>query len=87
MPTEFLSNITLHPALVLVVPALIILGYALKQTPRFPDWLIIWTLLIAGIVAGIVAIGNTIDGIANGIITTGVAITSHQAWKQTIERK
>jgi hypothetical protein len=87
MPAEFLSNITLHPALAIVVPALIILGYVLKQTPKFPDWLIVWVLLVGGIIAGIVAIGSTLDGVANGIIAAWMAIAAHQTWKQTTERK
>jgi hypothetical protein len=64
-----------------------VLGYVLKQTPHFPDWLIIWVLLIVGMISGVIAIGLNVDGVANGIIAAGMAITSHQAWKQTIERK
>jgi len=85
--TELLSNITLNPTLGLVFPALMVLGYVLKQTPHFPDWLIIWVLLIVGMISGVIAIGLNVDGVANGIIAAGMAITSHQAWKQTIERK
>lgn len=83
---DFLSHITLHPALVLVAPALIILGYVLKQTPKCQDWMIIWVLLVTGIISGIAAIGPDLDGVANGVIAAGMAITSHQAWKQTTER-
>lgn len=87
MPMEFLSNITLHPALALVLPALLILGYVLKQTPHCQDWMIVWVLLVSGIVCGVVAIGSNLDGVGNGIIAAGMAIAAHQTWKQTIEKK
>lgn len=86
MVKDILQSITLDPALILVAPSLNIVGYALKQTPHFPNWLIIWVLLILGITAGILTIGLTVDGIANGIVATGMAITSHQAFKQTLDR-
>ncbi|MEW9671423.1 phage holin family protein [Ammoniphilus sp. 3BR4] len=87
MLAQFLEGITLDPALVLVAPALNVIGYALKQTPFIPNWLIIWILLGLGIIAGILSIGFTVNGVANGIIATGMAITTHQAVKQTIEQK
>lgn len=87
MPMEFLNDITLHPALALVLPALLILGYVLKQTPRFQNWMIVWVLFGVGILFGIVAIGPNLEGVVNGIIAAGMAIAAHQAWKQTTEKK
>ncbi|HZG14548.1 MAG TPA: phage holin family protein [Candidatus Bathyarchaeia archaeon] len=86
MLVDLIEKITLHPSLVLVTPALLVLGYALKQTPNFPRWMIIWILLIAGSIAGIVTIGFTVNGISNGIISAGAAITIHQMFKQTMSR-
>ncbi|MDF0726274.1 phage holin family protein [Cytobacillus sp. S13-E01] len=77
------SQIAIHPQLVLVVPALLILGYALKNTPKVQDWMIIWILLLLGIMASILKLGFTVNGIANGMIAAGAAITTHQAIKQS----
>ncbi|WP_238457917.1 phage holin family protein [Alkalihalobacterium alkalinitrilicum] len=84
---EFFSQIQVHPQLLIVVPALMILGNILKRTPKIQDWMILWLLLFAGIISGIVTIGFTIQGIANGIIATGAAITTHQAYKQTFTKR
>jgi hypothetical protein len=84
---DLLQHITLNPALILVAPSLNIIGYVLKQTPHCPNWLILWILLALGVVAGILTIGPTVDGVANGIIATGMAVTTHQAFKQTVERR
>ena len=77
------SNIELHESLVLVVPVLLIIGGVLKSTPKFPDWAIAWTMLFLGTLGGIAAIGLTFDGIINGLLAGGIAITSNQVYKQT----
>lgn len=84
---QLLNKITLHPQLVMVVPALMIIGYALKRTPFVKDWMIIWILLVAGVVAGVAQLGFTVNGIANGIIATGSAITTHQMLKQSYQKR
>jgi DMSO reductase anchor subunit len=62
--TGALSNvfdqISVHPQLVIVVPALMILGSALKRTPNVQDWMIIWILLGAGIIASIFTLGFSV---------------------------
>ncbi|MGM0921596.1 MAG: phage holin family protein [Bacillota bacterium] len=86
--TGALSNvfdqISVHPQLVIVVPALMILGSALKRTPNVQDWMIIWILLGAGIIASIFTLGFSVSSIANGFIAAGAAITTHQAYKQSV---
>ncbi|WP_209120988.1 phage holin family protein [Alkalihalobacillus sp. BA299] len=84
---ELFSQVEVHPQLLIVVPALMILGNIFKKTPKVQDWMILWLLLIAGIISGIFTIGFTINGIANGIIATGAAITTHQAYKQTFFKR
>lgn len=81
-----LTNVQLHEALVVIVPALLIVGYALKQTPKCPDWLIVWLLLLLGTVSGVVGIGASLDGVANGLIAGGLAITANQMYKQTTKK-
>lgn len=84
MLDHLFQQIVVHPQLVIVVPALMILGYALKKTPYIKNWMIIWIILFAGILASIVTLGFSVNGIANGIIAGGAAITSHQMFKQTM---
>ncbi|WP_449622157.1 phage holin family protein [Robertmurraya sp. Marseille-Q9965] len=67
-----------------LVPVLWVIGYALKQTPKIPDWTIIWFLLGISLVIGTIAFGFSIDGIFNGIIAAGVAVLGHQMFKQTV---
>lgn len=69
----------------MLVPALWVLGYALKQTPLVPDWSILWILLIISVTIGSIAFGFSIYGVVNGIIAAGIAVLGHQMVKQTIE--
>ncbi len=81
-----LTGIDIDPALVLVVPALLIIGFALKKTPKCPDWLITWVILVLGAFAGLVSVGYDVNGFANGLIAGGLAIASNQLYKQTKNR-
>jgi hypothetical protein len=83
---EFLNDVSLDGALIPLVPALLIIGSILKQTPKFPDWLIVWALFALGVLSGGVVLGFNFEGIVNGVIAAGLAISSHQAFKQTNNR-
>lgn len=82
-----LTGVELNQALFIVVPALLIIGYALKQTPKCPDWLIIWILLGLGSIAGLIAVGFNVNGFANGVIAGGLAVTANQLFKQTLVKR
>nr|WP_077211660.1 phage holin family protein [Bacillus dakarensis] len=68
----------------MLVPALWVIGYALKQTPRIPDWTIIWFLLAISVIFGTITFGFSGEGIINGVIAAGVAVLGHQMFKQTV---
>lgn len=68
----------------MLVPALWVLGFAIKQTPFVPDWLIIWVVLIVSIIFGTIAFGFSYEGLINGVIAAGVAVLGHQMLKQTL---
>ncbi|WP_331457328.1 phage holin family protein [Bacillus sp. FJAT-18017] len=70
-----------------LVPVLWVIGYALKQTPKVPDWAIIWVLFGLSLVLAGLGFGYTIEAITNGIIATGVAVFGQQAVKQLAEAK
>ncbi|MFS0862818.1 phage holin family protein [Fredinandcohnia sp. 179-A 10B2 NHS] len=65
------------------IPVLWVLGYALKQTPKVPNWSILWILFGASLGFGIYSFGFSIDAIINGILAAGVAVFGHQMFKQT----
>ncbi|WP_445487232.1 phage holin family protein [Niallia sp. 03133] len=67
----------------ILVPVLWVIGYAVKQTPKIPDWLIIWILLTFSILLGTFAYGMTFEAITNGILAAGVSVLGHQIIKQT----
>lgn len=67
----------------MLVPALWVIGYALKQTPRVPDWTIIWILLGISLAIGTITFGFSGEGVINGVIAAGVAVLGHQMFKQT----
>ncbi|GKU82760.1 phage holin family protein [Niallia sp. NCCP-28] len=66
----------------ILIPVLWVLGYALKQTPKIVDWLIIWILLAASVLLAIFAYGFTFQAITNGILATGVSVLGHQMWNK-----
>lgn len=84
---QAVSDVTLNPALVGVIPALMVLGFVLKSTPRCPDWIISWVIVVAGVAAGIATVGFNVDGVANGMIAAGGAIGTHQLWNQTKNKR
>lgn len=73
----------LAPKLMIVVLVLILIGLALKNTPKVPDWLIVWILPVLGIVFSLGVLGLHVQSVLQGILSAGVAVLSHQLWKQT----
>lgn len=71
----------------MLVPALWVLGFALKRTPSVPNWSIVWVLLGFSIVFGVIAWGFSYTGIINAIIAAGIAVLGHQMVKQSIQKK
>ncbi|MDP4170599.1 MAG: phage holin family protein [Bacillota bacterium] len=68
----------------LLVPALWVIGFALKQTPHVPDWSIIWILILAALSLATFAFGINYEAILNGIIASGIAVLGHQYFIQRI---
>jgi len=83
---DFLNGVTLNSSLSTLVPCLLIVGYIFAQTPKFPDWAIPWALMVISILAGGLCLGWNYEGLANGIIAAGMAVFSHQVYKQSTTR-
>lgn len=77
----FIMNETL-----IFIPALVILGFFLKNSPSIPDWLIVWILTGLGILASVATLGFRVDSFVQGILVSGAAVLSHQIFKQTINK-
>jgi hypothetical protein len=71
----------------MMVPALWVIGYGLKHTPKVPDWTILWILLAVSISFGSFAFGFSTEGILNGVVAAGVAVLGHQMFKQTMSSR
>lgn len=67
----------------MLVPALWVLGYALKQTPMLPDWSIIWVISFVSLVLAMFTFGFHPEAFLNALTAAGVAVFGHQLVKQT----
>jgi MFS superfamily sulfate permease-like transporter len=73
--------------ILVLVPVLFVIGLLLKNTPKVPDWIIPWALLVIGIVLAVLLIGDLLQGIIQGVLVAGVTVLTHQLVKQTFERQ
>jgi hypothetical protein len=74
----------LNESYLFLVPALWVLGYALKKTPKVPDWSIIWVLFLVSEVLALFTFGINAEAITNGVVAAGVSVLGHQLIKQSI---
>ncbi|CAM3616000.1 MULTISPECIES: phage holin family protein [Paenibacillus] len=75
----------IDPRLSLVVVACWVIGYVLKQTPKVPNWSIIYVVIVVSILFTAGLIGWSVENIIQGIIAGAFAVFGHQAVKQTAE--
>lgn len=76
----------LRENVLVVVPALWVLGMFAKQTPRVPNWLIPWGLLVVSLGLTHALHGVGADAWIQGILAAGAAVLGHQLLKQSVER-
>lgn len=70
------------PELFIVVAACWVLGTILKQTPKVPDWSIVYIVLVFAVIAVGLTNGFTIHSVLQGILSGAVAVLGHQLLKQ-----
>ncbi len=73
-------------ALVLM-PVLYVIGMFLKATPKVPDWIIPWILLVVGVGCAVAIMENRLEGIIQGVLVTGASVLAHQLIRQTKKRE
>lgn len=70
----------------ILIPVFYVIGLLLKRTPKLPDWLIPWILLVLGMAGGFFLNDMQFKGVLKGVLVTGVTVFSHQLYKQTARR-
>lgn len=75
----------IDPRLLIVVAACWVLGYIIKQTPRVPDWSIVYIVLIVAVWLTIGLLGWSVESLIQGILAGAFAVFGHQAIKQPTE--
>lgn len=81
---NLIKEFLIEKALILL-PCLMIIGAIIKNTPKIPNWLIPYILLICGVVGGIGLLGLNQEGIIQGILVAGSAVFANQLIKQGCE--
>jgi biotin transporter BioY len=71
----------LDPQLLLVLVACWIIGYALKQSPKVPNWTIVLFVTCFAVVFSIWLLGITPYSVLQGIITGAVAVYGYEVQK------
>jgi cytochrome bd-type quinol oxidase subunit 2 len=79
---QVISNY-INPVMLGVTLALWFIGTGLKQTPKIPNWAILWILSTLGVLGGLLVVGMGADGFIQGILAAALSIYGHQAVKQT----
>ncbi|MDH6370537.1 uncharacterized membrane protein YoaK (UPF0700 family) [Paenibacillus sp. PastF-3] len=73
----------IKPELLIVVAVCWIFGYMLKQTPRVPDWTIIYVVTLVAIILVVLITGFNVDSVLQAILCSAVAVYGNQLVKQT----
>ncbi|MFX3635468.1 MAG: phage holin family protein [Candidatus Pristimantibacillus sp.] len=73
----------IDPKLIIVVAVCWVVGYVLKETPRVPNWLIVYIVTLVAVALTIWLIGFGPDAIIQGVLAGAFAVFGHQIVKQT----
>ncbi|WP_379135949.1 phage holin family protein [Paenibacillus sp. sgz500958] len=72
----------IKPELLIVVVVCWIIGYVLKQTPKVPNWIIVYVVTLVAIIIVCLILGFIADSILQGIICGAVSVYGNQLIKQ-----
>ncbi|MFW5438730.1 phage holin family protein [Paenibacillus apiarius] len=73
----------IDPALIVVVAMCWVIGYMLKQTPKVPDWTIVYIVTVIAVFLTGAMIGFGPTSIIQGVLCGAFAVYGHQVVKQT----
>lgn len=71
------------PEILILIPVLWLVGYFIKQTPKIPNWSVVWILLTIGVLASLFIIGPNVNGVIQGVLATGISVLGYDLVKQT----
>ena len=83
---EILNEYLVQEALI-VIPALMVLGKIIKETPNFKDWLIPYILLGIGVVLTVLLLGFNVDAVIQGILVAGASVFGYELYTQARDRE
>lgn len=75
----------IDPRLLAVVAACWVVGYILKNTPKIPDWSIVYVVVVLAVVLTSGLLGWSIESLIQGILAGAFSVFGHQAVKQAIK--
>lgn len=73
----------IDPRLLIVVAACWAIGYVLKQTPKVPNWSIVYIVVLLAVLFTIGLLGWSVEALIQGILAGAFAVFGHQVVKQT----
>jgi len=76
----------IDPKLLIVVAACWVLGYVLKDTPKVPNWSIVYIVTAAALALTVWLIGWGPEAVIQGVLAGAFAVFGHQIIKQAKER-
>ncbi|SFF23345.1 Phage holin family Hol44, holin superfamily V [Paenibacillus algorifonticola] len=68
--------------LLVLVAACWVIGYVLKQTPRVPNWSIVYIVTGVAVVVCLLLTGLNVEAFIQGILVGAVSVYGHQLVKQ-----
>ncbi|GIP25484.1 hypothetical protein J23TS9_06140 [Paenibacillus sp. J23TS9] len=72
----------IDPRLLIVVAACWIIGFILKKTPRVPDWIIVYVVVVFAVALTVWLLGWGPESLIQGILAGAFAVFGHQVVKQ-----
>lgn len=75
-----------EPEMLILVPALLFLGWMMKSTPNVPNWLIPYLNTAIAIAGGILLAESVTDGIIQGVLVSAMSTLTYNLYQQWKKR-
>jgi len=80
-------NQHIQPEMLVMLPALLFLGWMMKQTPHMPDWLIPYINTVFGVVGGVAISSSIAQGAIQGFLVSAMSVLMFNFYKQWPKKK
>ncbi|MGN7457901.1 phage holin family protein [Paenibacillus pasadenensis] len=78
-------NGLIRPELAGVLAVCWITGYVLRQTPRVPNWTIVYAVTAVAVLLTCLLLGWSVESVTQGVLCGAVSVYGNQLVKQTRE--